>query len=596
MKFRPSNFIQLPLATIVLFLSFSCNKDSDLLAEYVIEQPQAFMVNDIVVTLANRPIVIEPLSNDTFKEPEKVTITEVTPPKMGTAEVQEDNTVVYTPNTDETGTDEFDYTTTVTNPDNSVSTETGSITVTVTPTDKTSPITGDNIYYVTTTGKSSNKGATEASAWSIQHAFNTAKAGDIIYVKAGNYGDVELLVKNSGADSKPIQFIGYKDNPGDIVSSDGPTYTFEHYKSNGDNLDSSKMPLLKGSRSNGIGSGMGIKIDSKNYISIENFMIRDYEYGIYSRGNYSKFNNIISVDHGDFNSAHSYPNGTSDLHKNLSGNGFWITSSSNFEISNCLAINNGARGIAIIGSNNSLLNNNAVYSDNNTNPTDYYIMVYGSNNLNLNNNLVKRIGALSHPGHGYSVKVGSEYNTFTNCRAEGTSFELNNRAAFNTFKDCHVEGQGLALSGGWKITNYSHDNKFINCSNNAGEGIVFSDWKESDGNNGIDTAAFNNTFKNCTITNTVDHSGAIIDFHWNDQSGRLTSYARDNEFIDCTFSGANNLFKVDRVTKGNKFVNCTISDIKSLRTSRFDVNKSLSLGVELTNIITKNIGFSLSGN
>ncbi|SMG20134.1 Ig-like domain-containing protein [Arenibacter troitsensis] len=137
MKFRPSNFIQLPLITIVLILSFSCNKDSDLLAEYVIEQPQAFLVNDVVVTLANNPIVIEPLNNDTFKEPEKVTITEVTPPKMGTAEVQEDNSVVYTPNPDETGTDEFDYTTTVTNPDNSVSTETGSITVTVTPTDKT---------------------------------------------------------------------------------------------------------------------------------------------------------------------------------------------------------------------------------------------------------------------------------------------------------------------------------------------------------------------------------------------------------------------------------------------------------------------------
>lgn len=137
MKFRPSNFIQLTLATIVSILSFSCNKDSDLLAEYVVEQPQAFLVNDVVVTLANNPIVIEPLSNDTFKEPEKVTITEVTPPKMGTAEVQEDNTVVYTPNTDETGTDEFDYTTTVTNSDNIITTETGSISVTVTPTDKT---------------------------------------------------------------------------------------------------------------------------------------------------------------------------------------------------------------------------------------------------------------------------------------------------------------------------------------------------------------------------------------------------------------------------------------------------------------------------
>ena len=127
------------LLGFILFLSFSCNKDSDLLSEYVIEKPHAFLVNDVVITLANKPIVIAPLSNDNFEEPEKVIITEVTPPKMGTAVVNEDNTVTYTPNTDETGTDEFDYSTSVTNPDNTVTEETGSVTVTVT--DKT-PTTG----------------------------------------------------------------------------------------------------------------------------------------------------------------------------------------------------------------------------------------------------------------------------------------------------------------------------------------------------------------------------------------------------------------------------------------------------------------------
>ncbi|MCM4172538.1 hypothetical protein DHD32_13690 [Arenibacter sp. TNZ] len=142
MKFHPSNLFQVTLVCFVLFLSFSCNKDSDLLAEYVVEKPQSFLVNDVVVTLANNPIVIAPLSNDTFKEPDKVAITEVTPPKMGTAVVNEDNTITYTPDTDQTGTDEFDYSTAVTNPDNSVSEETGSVTVTVTnktPTEPTSP-------------------------------------------------------------------------------------------------------------------------------------------------------------------------------------------------------------------------------------------------------------------------------------------------------------------------------------------------------------------------------------------------------------------------------------------------------------------------
>ena len=142
MKFHPKNLLQVTLVCFVLILSSSCNKDSDLLAEYVVENPQSFLVNDVVVTLANNPIVIAPLSNDSFSEPEKVAITEVTPPKMGTAVVNDDNTITYTPDTDKTGSDEFDYSASVTNSDNTVTTETGSVTVTVTdktPTEPTSP-------------------------------------------------------------------------------------------------------------------------------------------------------------------------------------------------------------------------------------------------------------------------------------------------------------------------------------------------------------------------------------------------------------------------------------------------------------------------
>ena len=66
MKFHPSNLFLLTLGSIVLFLNSSCNKDSDLMAEYVVENPQALLINDIVVTLANKPVVIEPLKNDNF--------------------------------------------------------------------------------------------------------------------------------------------------------------------------------------------------------------------------------------------------------------------------------------------------------------------------------------------------------------------------------------------------------------------------------------------------------------------------------------------------------------------------------------------------
>ncbi|SHG18459.1 hypothetical protein SAMN03080594_1192, partial [Arenibacter palladensis] len=268
MKITPSNLLQVTLACFVLFLNFSCNKDSDLLAEYVVEenpigsdpkevildlahavftteedQPVTFnllyntsserkgrrrykssskptygeitiekdsiavytppsdyngkddieitlevtnedettteevvtvdvtvepvedVVEDIVEVTSEEPIVIEPLKNDTFKKESDVVITEVSQPSNGTAVINEDNTITYTPNADnseqttseevvteevapEEGTleetppaeDTFTYTTAVTNPDNTVSEETGTVTVTdKTPTEPTSP-------------------------------------------------------------------------------------------------------------------------------------------------------------------------------------------------------------------------------------------------------------------------------------------------------------------------------------------------------------------------------------------------------------------------------------------------------------------------
>ena len=250
MKITPSNLLQVTLVCLVLFLNFSCNKDSDLLAEYVVnseneiseipkevsidlahavftteeDQPVTFnllyntsserkgrrrykssskpkygaitiekdsiavytppsdyngkddieitlevtnedettseevvtidvtvepvtdVVEDIVEVTSEEPVIIEPLKNDTFKEESEVVITEVSQPSNGTAVINEDNTITYTPNTNNTEEvtteevvaeqvvadeeDTFTYTTSVTNPDNSVTEETGSVTVT----------------------------------------------------------------------------------------------------------------------------------------------------------------------------------------------------------------------------------------------------------------------------------------------------------------------------------------------------------------------------------------------------------------------------------------------------------------------------------
>ncbi|WP_031443336.1 Ig-like domain-containing protein [Arenibacter algicola] len=133
MKFHPSNLIQLALGFIVL-LTTSCNKDSDLLAEYVVENPEVALM-DNVVTLRNSSVIIRPSKRDSNGKSKKTTITDVSSPSIGTAVINEDNSITYTPDTDITGTDEFSYTTDVTNTDDTITQETGSITVTIT--DKT---------------------------------------------------------------------------------------------------------------------------------------------------------------------------------------------------------------------------------------------------------------------------------------------------------------------------------------------------------------------------------------------------------------------------------------------------------------------------
>ena len=66
------------------------------------------------------------------------------------------------------------------------------------------------VYYVATNGSNVNPG-TQALPWSITYAFSTAASGDTVYIKAGNYGAVNLVVQNGNT-----AFIGYTNNPGDL--------------------------------------------------------------------------------------------------------------------------------------------------------------------------------------------------------------------------------------------------------------------------------------------------------------------------------------------------------------------------------------------
>ncbi|GGW51748.1 hypothetical protein GCM10007383_38910 [Arenibacter certesii] len=501
------------------------------------------------MTLPNNPIVIDPLGNGSSELPENILITNVSPPKMGTAVVNDDNTITYTPDENKSGTDVFDYSATVTKPDKTVSTETGNITVNVaeaekTPTPTPAPIPA-NIYYVTTSGKSSNSGDSEDNAWNIQHAFSTAKAGDIVYIKAGNYGSLELSTKNSGTSDKPIKFIGYTSNAGDLVSQEGSTFKY------GDKLDASKMPILIGTLEK-----TAINLQN-NYVQIENFQITKYKMAITSKGQHVVIRNVIATELGKQTEYSAYD-----------GWGI-IIYGENSLLENSFVLNATAEAIKLYGANNSRVNHCEVRADNPSNPTDYYFLITGATkNSIIENSHAERTQGLKHGGHGFDMKDQAEYNTFKNCTAVYTSFELNfSGVRYNTIQNCSIYGASTEPKD-W------HANLVIfnGANNNLIKDMYIQDtwsaisWGDYDdgyvGPNGDRdevSCGYDNTFERITVRNTnrILNVGGGTEY---------TAAAKRNTFINCDFSDFGSVAVTYYPTEGIKFKNCKFSNGKSLIT------------------------------
>ena len=135
MKINTQYPLQVLLLSFALIFQFSCSKDSDLLADYVLadtidaKDVRRFVVDDTYFISSIGSINLDVLSNDTFTEQEEVTITETSTPTNGNVEINPDDTLTYTPEADTPTTDTFTYTTEVVNEDETVSTEQGTVTI-----------------------------------------------------------------------------------------------------------------------------------------------------------------------------------------------------------------------------------------------------------------------------------------------------------------------------------------------------------------------------------------------------------------------------------------------------------------------------------
>tara|TARA_R110002020_G_scaffold91560_2_gene222272 strand:+ start:1711 stop:3489 length:1779 start_codon:yes stop_codon:yes gene_type:complete len=576
------------LAILFTIFQLACSKDSDLLADQLLPSGEAsiiegvFTKEDFSTTTPGQSVVIDVLGNDEFPDPDGVKIIEVSQPKNGTITINADRTLTYSPTAPPAGaeaptesiTDNFEYTTEGgTTEENEVVQETAPVTVTITP---PAPVQGENVYYVTVNGSKSNNGRSEAAAWSFEQAISSAGAGDIVYIKAGNYGNLQLELYKNGSANEPIQFIGYRNTPGDILANQGSTFAY------GDAIDANKMPLFTGSAPNGNGNGTAISIRG-THVKIKNIQITNYQTGVAGFAEYVDLNNIIVSKVGDFRSNIG---GFSDY------NGFGIRiMGNNSTITNTMILNAGAEGISLRDCDECEVTYTEVAADNNTNPTDYYILLTGgTENSKIDHCTVRRKSGLEHFGHGFSLKAGANNNTVSNSWAINTSIELQfSDVRDNTVINSKITGtynQNKDYAGGITVANGAHHNVFQNIQiDNVYSGIRFSDWKDGSNlpNDAVD-AGNNNQYIDVSVSNS--HFG--IDFN---EFEKLEGKAWDNEFVKCNFSNISTLFRVNRPNSGNKFISCTIENVGTLQHTSNNFNYLLNIDTIFETVNWINVAF-----
>lgn len=486
--------------------------------------------------------------------------------------------------------------------------------------------------YVTTTG--AGTACTSGTPCSWSYAMSIANGGDIIYVKAGNYGNISLTTNLAGTNGNPIKVIGYKTTINDIVASNGPTFTYANYQSNSNQLDATEMPLIQGSRTNdkAVNQSYGIYVQDA-YWEFHNIAVIYKDYGILvgtafapTLATNTLINNLACAWMGNFDPNDSWnptapsanssytptlpAGGTATNFVNLQGQAV-AAYADNTTVTNSICINGGARGFQFAWCDNPVANYVEVYSDQNVNPTDYYLNFYDSQNPTASNITVKRLGHLTHQGHGVSLKNNVNGGTFSNLELFNCDLELNIDCDNNTFTDFTVTGATTEYAtngkrGGIILSSGSDDNEFHNGRVLNTEGIRFWDAKEPEGvGSTVNAAGDRNIFNNILVHNSSYANLAPIAYNWILQANRLTAGADDNKYYNCTFDGSSNLYRVDRANIGTNFYNCLFSNISGLRSSYCTTttgvctegsNTGIALNSTYNSSYSYNMGTTLSGN
>jgi len=263
--------------------------------------------------------------------------------------------------------------------------------------------------YITTAGNNSNSGLDEANAKAITH-LSSLSTGEDVYLKAGDYGAVQLTISASGTSLNPIEIIGYKNTPGDIVAFQGTTLPDQSLP------DVTEAPTISGTTTtNRPDQNNGILVTG-DYITIKNFQAFSYNLPLQMNGDFAIVDNYASYRAGNHNPpdlsgfSANFPDGA------YTGFGI-VFRSDNHKLTNSFVRDSGAEGFKVLNSNGGEHEYNFAktvlgvgplfnFPASNGNPTDYHYFVGGNaSNITIKNCKVEQINGMSSPGHGFVVKT-----------------------------------------------------------------------------------------------------------------------------------------------------------------------------------------------
>jgi hypothetical protein len=387
------------------------------------------------------------------------------------------------------------------------------------------------VRYVSVGGSGGGTGVDQSNEWTWAQMLSNYQAGDLIHVRAGNYGNVNTTFSTSGTVSNPVIIQGYKTSPNDINS----TYWDADI---GGAFTTSEMPTFNGGDRT---TGTCFTLTNRDYIIMRNFQIEQYLEGLFTSGSTGvvvdrflgqTFGNP-TVNGAGFNGVGIHTKGANNsvLNSKMLNSSyvcFRVMVTSDYHLTdNCEAWDNAS------------IDGNAPIR------ADYYFSIQ-ADNVVTKNSLAHRKGEFPHHGHGFSYDDGlGVHNGLTeNCTVVNIkqAIDLDLEVTDMVFRNIEcLDGGYSGQSGGVKFSPNSRNNIFENCKIGGGLNDACIGW---DGVSGGDHSG--NKFRNCLFYNNGSLTGT-------------SSQSDSTSFENCTFDGITNLGTGLDAT--NTFTNCLFNNV-----------------------------------